>query len=221
MDLEKLFVGIVTVALCGLTASPQIVRGAADGAGATALILEKQEGERRVHRSAGTTIGTAPFILKFDRLNGNTKHLVMFTEELTPSGAIPRHKHPGCEEILVLQTGRTRVHLGETVKEVGASATVFIPQDTWISAEVIGSERVSLIAILRNRIRRVHACDLGPRGRAQRSNVKTGIGCGPRAASSRRGLQVKPETQRLPMTNLRETAGQVESPLIPRTWSAR
>ena len=72
MDLEKLFVGIVTVALCGLTASPQIVRGAADGAGATALILEKQEGERRVHRSAGTTIGTAPFILKFDRLNGNT-----------------------------------------------------------------------------------------------------------------------------------------------------
>ena len=147
MHLEKLLVGIVTVTLCGLTASPQIVREAADGASATALILEKQEGERRVHRSAGTTIGTAPFILKFDRLNGNTKHLVMFTEELAPGGAIPRHKHPGCEEILVLQTGRPRVHLGETVKEVGASATVFIPVDTWISAEVIGSEPVSLVAI--------------------------------------------------------------------------
>jgi quercetin dioxygenase-like cupin family protein len=71
----------------------------------------------------------------------------MFTEELAPGGAIPRHKHPGCEEILVLQTGRTRVHLGETVKEVGAGASVFIPQDTWISAEVIGSEPVSLVAI--------------------------------------------------------------------------
>ena len=147
MHLEKLLVGIVTVTLCGLTASPQIVREAADGASATALILEKQEGERRVHRPAGTTTGTAPFILKFDRLNGNTKHLVMFTEELAPGGAIPRHKHPGCEEILVLQTGRTRVHLGETVKEVGAGASVFIPQDTWISAEVIGNEPVSLVAI--------------------------------------------------------------------------
>jgi len=124
-----------------------MIRGAADGAAATAVILEKQEGERRVHRSAGTTIGTAAFILKFDRLNGKTKHLVMFTEELPPGAAIPRHKHPGCEEILVLQTGRTRVHLGETVKEVGAGATVFIPQDTWISAEVIGSEPVSLVAI--------------------------------------------------------------------------
>ena len=119
MRLENLFVGIVGVAVCTLTASPRMARGAADGAPATALILEKQEGERRVHRSAGTTIGTAPFILKFDPLNGGTKHLVMFTEELTPGAAIPRHKHPGSEEILILQTGRTGVHLDETMKEVG------------------------------------------------------------------------------------------------------
>jgi quercetin dioxygenase-like cupin family protein len=149
--LENLFVGIVGVAMCSLTASPRMARGAADGAPATALILEKQEGERRVQRSAGTTIGNAPFILKYDPLNGGTKHLVMFTEELTPGAAIPRHKHPGSEEILILQTGRTRVHLDETVKEVRAGATVFIPPDTWISAEVIGNEPVSLIAIFSER----------------------------------------------------------------------
>src|SRR4051794_23919089 len=59
--------------------------------------------------------------------------------------------------------------------------------------------------LLRARIRGVHACDLGPRGRAQYPNVKTRIGCGPRAASSCCLLQVKPETQQLRMTNLRET----------------
>ncbi len=33
------------------------------------------------------------------------------------------------------------------VREVGAAATVFIPDDTWISLEVIEAEPVSLIAI--------------------------------------------------------------------------
>jgi quercetin dioxygenase-like cupin family protein len=71
----------------------------------------------------------------------------MFTETVPPGAAIPRHKHPSSEEILILQSGRTRVHLGETVKEVGAGATVLIHQDAWISAEVIGNEPVSLVAI--------------------------------------------------------------------------
>lgn len=43
------------------------------------------------------------------------------------------------------------MHLDETVKEVRAGATVFIPPDTWISAEVIGNEPVSLIAIFSER----------------------------------------------------------------------
>jgi hypothetical protein len=39
------------------------------------------------------------------------------------------------------------VHLGDTMREVGAGATEFIPEDTWISAEVVGTEPVSLSAI--------------------------------------------------------------------------
>ena len=118
-----------------------------DSNNSPALILEKQEGERRVHRSAGTSTGTAPFILKFDPTNGPSKHLVMFTEELPPGASIPRHKHPECEEILILETGHSRVHLGSTTKEVGFGASVLIPPDTWISVDVIGNEPVSLIAI--------------------------------------------------------------------------
>jgi len=113
----------------------------------SSLILEKQEGDRRVHRSAGTSTGNAPFILKFDPQNGGSQHLVMFTEDLPPGAGIPRHRHPGSDEILILQTGRTRVHLGDATKEVGPGASVLIPHDTWISADVLGNEPVSLIAI--------------------------------------------------------------------------
>ena len=123
--------------------------GTADdsGAAAGARILEKQEGERRVHRPAGTGTGAAPFLLKVDPKNGGSKHLIVFTEELPPGAAIPKHRHPGAEEVLILQTGKSRVHLGEVTREVGAGATVFIPEDTWISLEVTGNEPVSLVAI--------------------------------------------------------------------------
>jgi quercetin dioxygenase-like cupin family protein len=147
MRRQNVIAFVVAVLMCGSAASAQVAQSAADATSSTARILEKQEGERRVHRSAGTATGNAPFILKVDPKNGSSKHLIMFTEELPPGAAIPRHKHPGAEEILILQTGKTRVHLGDIVKEVGAGATVFIPQDTWISAEVIGNEPVSLVAI--------------------------------------------------------------------------
>jgi quercetin dioxygenase-like cupin family protein len=146
MRLQTLVATILTIPLLSFVASPQSVPATTDGPRA-AQILERQEGERRIHRPAGTSTGTAPFILKFDPQNGGAKHLVVFTEELPPGAAIPRHKHPNAEELVVLQTGRTRVHLGEIVKEVEAGATVFIPQDTWFSAEVIGDQPVSLVAV--------------------------------------------------------------------------
>ncbi|MBZ5506663.1 MAG: cupin domain-containing protein [Acidobacteriia bacterium] len=111
------------------------------------LVLEKNEGERRIHRPAGNKMGTAPFTIKVDPKNGASRHLVMFTEDLPPGASIPAHKHPEMEEIIVLQTGRSRVHLGDTVREVGPGATVFIPPGTWISVDSIGTEPVSLVAI--------------------------------------------------------------------------
>ena len=147
MLLQNLFMQTMAAFLCCVLANAQSPNPASKESNPTPLILEQQEGERRVHRSAGTTTGNAPFILKVDPKNGGSKRLVMFTEDLPAGAAIPRHKHPAAEEILILQSGRTRVHLGDTVREVGSGATVFIPQDTWISAEVIGDQPVSLIAI--------------------------------------------------------------------------
>jgi quercetin dioxygenase-like cupin family protein len=145
MHFRFFIAGALAILLCGIAVGQQSAHS--QDTTTSDLILEKQEGERRVHRSAGTSTGNAPFILKFDPANGPSKHLIMFTEDLPPGASIPVHKHPGCEEILILQTGHSRVHLGTTTKEVGPGASVLIPPDTWISVDVIGNEPVSLIAI--------------------------------------------------------------------------
>lgn len=148
MEYQKLVNGLFALPLAAAAMAQQPAAPMATiGRTSSALVLEKQEGERRVHRPAGTSIGAAPFILKFDPANGPSKHLVMFTEDLPPGASIPVHKHPEFEEILILQTGHCRVHLGDITREVGPGASVLIPPDTWISVDVIGNEAVSLIAI--------------------------------------------------------------------------
>lgn len=144
MHLRLFIVPALALLSCGIAATQQSARSQD---ATNALILDKHEGERRVHRSAGTSTGNAPFILKFDPANGPSRHLVMFTEDLPPGASIPVHKHPGCEEILILETGHSRVHLGNTTREVGPGASVLIPPNTWISVDVVGNEPVSLIAI--------------------------------------------------------------------------
>jgi quercetin dioxygenase-like cupin family protein len=111
----------------------------------TPLILEKNEGERRVVRGwPGHPQPGETFILKVDPKNGGSSQLVFFTAEIGPGGEISAHKHPGADEILFLRTGTARVHLGDAVREVHAGATIFIPANTWIAVSNIGSEAISL-----------------------------------------------------------------------------
>jgi mannose-6-phosphate isomerase-like protein (cupin superfamily) len=148
MRLQNVITGILALFLAGAAVAQQAGDPVEIHSGKSSnLILEKQEGERRVHRSAGTSTGNAPFTLKFDPANGPSKHLILFTEDLPPGASIPVHKHPECEEILILETGHSRVHLGAITKDVGPGSSVLIPPDTWISVDVIGNEPVSLIAI--------------------------------------------------------------------------
>src|ERR1700685_1575783 len=73
---------------------------------ATPLILEENEGERRVVRGwPGHPEPGETFILKVDPKNGGSSHLVFMTANLAPGGEIVTHRHPGADEILFLQTG--------------------------------------------------------------------------------------------------------------------
>ena len=117
----------------------------------TPLILEKNEGERRVWRPIEGAEGwegqPGPFILKIDPRNGGSSHLVLGTEDLPPGAKIERHRHPGSDEILFLQNGRARVNLGDMVREVHGGATVFIPANTWIAVTNIGTDAISAVFI--------------------------------------------------------------------------
>jgi quercetin dioxygenase-like cupin family protein len=114
----------------------------------TPLILEKNEGERRVWRPIeGLEEQPGPFILKVDRRNGGSSHLVLGTEDLAPGEKIGRHRHPGSDEILLLQSGSARVSLGDMVKEVHGGTTVFIPANTWIAVTNIGTDVLSVVFV--------------------------------------------------------------------------
>ena len=115
---------------------------------ATPLILEENEGERRVIRGwPGHPDPGESLTLKVDPKNGGSSHLVFISVSLGPGGQIPAHRHPSADEILFLQTGTARVQLGDMVRETHAGATVFIPSGTWFSVSNIGKNDIKALAI--------------------------------------------------------------------------
>jgi len=111
---------------------------------ATPLILEKNEGEHRVRRPRETPVPTGSFTIKIDRKNGGSQKMFAGTEEIPVGGIIPKHKHLGQDEILLIQTGSAHVWLGTQERDVHAGAIVFIPSDTWISLKNTGTEIINL-----------------------------------------------------------------------------
>jgi len=110
----------------------------------TPLILEKNDGEHRVRMRRDTPMATGSFIMKIDRKNGGSQKMWLGTEEIAPGGLIPKHKHMGQDEILLVQTGTAHVWLGTEERDVHAGAIVFIPSDTWVSLKNTGTEMISL-----------------------------------------------------------------------------
>lgn len=122
--------------------------GRAGASHATPLILEKNEGEKRLWRpiegAKGWNAEPGLFILKIDPRNGGSSHMVFGTEDVPPGASIDRHRHPGADEILFLQNGTARVTLGDQTRDVHGGATVFIPSNTWISVTNTGSAAIHL-----------------------------------------------------------------------------
>src|ERR1700676_3447559 len=142
MRLTRIFTVVCALLVCiGATAPLAPNPQSKNVARATPLVLEKDEGERRVGRGwPGHPDPGETFILKVDPKNGGSSHLILMTAELAPGGEIVAHRHPAADEMLLLQTGTARVHLGDSVRVVHAGATVFIPAGVWISLSNIGKD---------------------------------------------------------------------------------
>ncbi len=107
------------------------------------LLLEKNEGERRIWRD----LPPGEFILKVSPKNNGSQHLVMGTEDMAPGDEIPTHKHLGQDEILFIEKGSAHVHLGDQERDLHAGGAAFIPAYTWVSVKNAGNETVSLVFV--------------------------------------------------------------------------
>jgi quercetin dioxygenase-like cupin family protein len=140
------FAGLCMLWICSSAVAPQSLQ--AQSPKATPLILEKNEGERRVWRPLeGVDTKRSLFILKVDPHNGGSSHLVLGTGDMPPGGKIRTHRHPGSDEILFLQNGQAKVTLARITREVHAGATVFIPANTWISVVNTGNETIHVVFV--------------------------------------------------------------------------
>jgi quercetin dioxygenase-like cupin family protein len=120
----------------------------AQSPGAKILVLEREQGEKRVRRLREKMPNpTSEFILKVTPQNSGSQHLVLGTETIPPGGVIPKHRHLGQDEILFLQTGSARVSLNDRDYEVHGGGMVFFPLNTWVSLRNTGAGPIQLIFI--------------------------------------------------------------------------
>ena len=115
---------------------------------AKVLVLEKEQGERRV-RPAGVGIATVPveFILKVTPQNSGSRHLILGTQTIPPGGTVPKHRHLGQDEVVFLQSGKARFTLNGKDYEVHDGGMIFAPSNTWMALENIGTDDIRLIFI--------------------------------------------------------------------------
>lgn len=135
---------LMLVAVCGFqTRSAQPGSATTSQAAPKPLLLEKNEGERRIWREPPP----GDFMLKVSPKNNGSQHLVMGTEDIVPGDEFPTHKHLGQDEIVYIEKGTVHVHLGGQERDLHAGGTVFIPAYTWVSVKNAGSETASVVFV--------------------------------------------------------------------------
>ena len=143
--MTRIVLTLFILPLAAATYAPALC--AAQSGGEKTIVLEKNEGEKRIRRPRSSLpIPTNEFILKVTPQNGS-KHLVLGTEDIPPGGMIPKHRHLGQDEILLVQTGTAHVTLNDKEYDVHAGGTVFFPARTWVSLKNIGQDSISLVFI--------------------------------------------------------------------------
>jgi mannose-6-phosphate isomerase-like protein (cupin superfamily) len=112
------------------------------------LILQVDEGERRVRRPPSATTAANPpnalHIIKVDQKNGGSPDLVMGYEILSPGRTIQPHRHLVADEIIFVHTGTGTATVGDREAPISAGATVYIPRTVRITLANTGKEPMAI-----------------------------------------------------------------------------
>jgi quercetin dioxygenase-like cupin family protein len=111
------------------------------------LLLEKNEGEKRLWRPEPGETDPGGFILKVSPKNNGSQHLVLTAGDIAPGDAIPTHKHLQQDEIVLIEKGTIHAHVGDQERDLHAGGMIFIPALTWVSLKNAGKETASVVAI--------------------------------------------------------------------------
>ncbi len=111
------------------------------------LLLEKNEGELRTRRPRPKPSPASQFMLKVDPNTSGSRHLVVGTEEIAPGAAIPIHKHPMEDEVVLINSGAAHVQVGEQERDLHSGGLIFIPANTWVGLKNTSAKPLSITFI--------------------------------------------------------------------------
>src|SRR5262249_17372445 len=135
---------VMLAAVCAVqTRSAQSSSATTSQAGPKPLLLERNEGERRIWRGPDP----GDFMLNGSPKNNGSQHLVMGTEDMVPGDEFPRHQHLAQDELLWIEKGTVHVHLGDKERDLHAGGMVFIPAQTWVSVKNAGTETAGVVFV--------------------------------------------------------------------------
>jgi len=128
------------------TQSVQSRTATSSAAAAKPLLLEKNDGERRLWRPEPGETDPGGFILKITPQTGS-QHLMLLTEDMPPGAVIPTHKHLGQDEMVLIEKGTIHARVGDRERDLHGGGLVFIPAFTWVSLKNVGDTTASIVAI--------------------------------------------------------------------------
>jgi quercetin dioxygenase-like cupin family protein len=135
---------VMLVAVCVFqTRSVRSSSASTSPSAAKPLLLEKNEGERRIWREPPP----GDFVLKVSPRNNGSQQLVMGTEDMHPGDEFPLHKHLAQDELVYIENGTVHARVGDQERDLHAGGTVFIPANTWVDIKNAGTEIVSVVFV--------------------------------------------------------------------------
>ena len=136
-------VSVILVAVCGFRTRSALSSSATSQTSPKPLLLEKNEGERRIWREPPP----GDFVLKVSPKNNGSRHLVMGTEDMHPGDEFPLHRHLDQDELVYIEKGTVHARVGNQERDLHAGGTAFIPANTWVDIKNEGTEKVSVVFV--------------------------------------------------------------------------